>query len=57
MARVGVIPLDGPGAVVVLSDVVHELAAEIVDEVKTPRWMRSRSIVVNQSSTWLSQDE
>ena len=44
---------------VVVSDVAHELACEVLNltEVKTPREITSRWILENQISTWLSQLE
>ena len=55
----GVFPLDGPCVGGVGVDVAAELASynRSETEVKIPRAMTSRSILANQISTWLSQDE
>ena len=55
--RIGVFPLDGSSIGGVGVDVAAELASQVGTEVKMPRAMTSRSILANQSSTWLSQDE
>jgi hypothetical protein len=54
---VGVLPVDGPGIGGVGVDVAAEFASQVETEVKMPRAMTSRSILANQISTWLSQDE
>lgn len=55
--HIDVLPLDGLGRLVVLADVAHEFRVISLVEVKMSRAMTSRSILLSQSSTWLSQLE
>ncbi len=54
---VGILPPNRSGVCRVGVDISAELSGQVGDGGKTPRAMTSRSILANQSSTWLSHEE
>lgn len=54
---VGVLPFDWLRSLVVLADERMRFRWSRLEDLKMPRRIRSRSILLNHNSTWLSHDE